>query len=143
MITRAQVVAEARSWVGTPWVHQHRTKGIATDCAGLVIGVARALGLVGADFDVPAYGRQADGTMLALCAAHMRRIAMDEMQPGDVVIVAVDREPQHMGIVSDYPGGRLAMVHATSTGPRGVVETRLVFARNLKFRAAFALPGVA
>jgi cell wall-associated NlpC family hydrolase len=142
MTTRAEVVAEARSWISTPWVHQHRTKGIAVDCAGLVIGVARSLGLVPADFDVPAYKRQPNGTMIDLCAAHMTRVDQAQMQPGDVLIVAVDMDPQHMGIVGDYAHGGLSLIHAASTGQRGVVETRLMFARNLRFKAAFALPGV-
>lgn len=142
MIARAEVVAEARSWVGTPWVHQHRAKGHAVDCAGLIIGVARALGLVPADFDVGGYGTAPDGRLLAMCQAHMRPVTRDAMQPGDVVVVAVKSDPQHMGILAPYPGGRLAMIHATSTGARGVVESRLVFTPVLQFRAAFALPGV-
>lgn len=142
MITRADIVAEARTWVGTPWVHQHRVKGHAVDCVGLVIGVARNLGLVPADFDVNGYSRMPDGHLLALCAQHMTPVARDAMQPGDVVVVAVEHDPQHMGILTPYPGGRLAMIHATSVGVRGVVESRLVFTRVLQFRAAFALPGV-
>jgi cell wall-associated NlpC family hydrolase len=142
MTTRAAVVAEARTWLGTPWVHQHRVKGHAVDCAGLVIGVARTLGLVGPDFDVADYTRTPDGRLLDLCAAHMRPVSRAAMQPGDVVVVAVEHDPQHMGIVTPYPGGRLAMIHATSVGGRGVVESRLVFTRVLQFRAAFAMPGV-
>ena len=34
------VVKEARTWIGTPFVHQGRTKGLACDCLGLMIGVA-------------------------------------------------------------------------------------------------------
>ena len=142
-VTRDQIVAEARSWVGTPWVHQHRVKGRAVDCVGLVIGVARALGLVPADFDVQGYGRVPDGRLLALCALHMRPVSRDAMQPGDVVVVAVEHDPQHMGIVGPYPGGRLSMIHSTSTGARGVVESRLVFSPVMQFRAAFVLPAVA
>ncbi|WP_159592238.1 NlpC/P60 family protein [Chelativorans xinjiangense] len=36
-------VAEALSWVGTPYRHQASRKGIACDCLGLVRGVWRAL----------------------------------------------------------------------------------------------------
>jgi cell wall-associated NlpC family hydrolase len=140
--TREQVVAEARTWLGTPWVHQHRAKGHAVDCAGLIIGVARALGLVSEDFEVPGYGTQPDGRLLDLCQRFMRPVARDNMQPGDVVVVAVDKDPQHLGIVTPYRGESLAMIHATSTGQRGVVESRLVFTPVFQFRAAFVLPGV-
>lgn len=33
------VVAEALSWVGTPYRHQGRLKGVGCDCLGLVLGV--------------------------------------------------------------------------------------------------------
>lgn len=141
MPERAAVVAEARRWLGTPWVHQHRALGAGVDCAGLVIGVARALGLVPPQFDCTGYGRNPDGTMLALCDAHMRRIRRADLQPGDVLVMAIEHEPQHMGIVGDYRHGGLSLIHAASKARR-VVETRLLFARNQSFRGAYALPGV-
>lgn len=39
----AAVVAEALSWVGTPYRHQAALKGLGCDCLGLVRGVWRAL----------------------------------------------------------------------------------------------------
>lgn len=141
MTTRAEVIAEAYTWLSTPWVHQHRTKAVAVDCAGLVIGVARELGLVAPDFDFTGYGRQADGTLMAVCEQFMTRIPRDEMQAGDVLVVAVERDPQHMGVLVPYRHGGLSLIHASSTA-REVVETRVMFARNFVFRAAFRLPGV-
>lgn len=141
-ITREQIVAEARSWIGTPWVHQHRTKGVAVDCAGLVIGVARALGVVADDFDVTGYGRQPDGTLLTVCDTHLERITRDQMQPGDVVVVAVERDPQHMGIVVPYRGALLALVHAASVAGK-VIEHRLLFGHGMLYRRAYRFPGVA
>jgi cell wall-associated NlpC family hydrolase len=40
---RDQIVAEARSWIGTPYRHQASLKGVGCDCLGLVRGVWRAL----------------------------------------------------------------------------------------------------
>jgi NlpC/P60 family putative phage cell wall peptidase len=37
------VVTEALSWVGTPYRHQGRKKGIGCDCLGLVLGVWSAV----------------------------------------------------------------------------------------------------
>lgn len=141
MTTAAEVVAEARAWMDTPWRHQHRTKGVAVDCAGLIIGVARELGLVSADFDFTGYGRQPDGSLLAVCQLFMNRIPRDQMAAGDVLVVAAESDPQHLGIVVPYRHGGLALVHASSTARR-VVETRLMFAPNFAYRAAFRLPGV-
>ncbi len=33
------IIAEARSWIGTPYRHQGRRKGVGCDCLGLVLGV--------------------------------------------------------------------------------------------------------
>lgn len=138
---RDQIVAEARSWLGTPWVHQHRTKGVATDCAGLVIGVARALGLVAPDFDFTGYGRQADGTLLDVCDRFMTRTSWAEAQAGDVLVVAIKGDPQHMGVLVPYRHGGLALVHAASTAGE-VIETRVMFSSMLRLRAVYVLPGV-
>jgi hypothetical protein len=70
MTTRAQVATQARAWIGTPFAHQHRARGVGVDCVGLVIGVARELGLVPSCFDVTGYGSVPDGVALpAQCAA--------------------------------------------------------------------------
>lgn len=138
MTTRADVVAEARTWLGTKWIHQHRAKGQGVDCAGLIICVARDLGLLPADFDINGYSRMPDGTLLAVCDQHMDRIDRSAMQPGDVLVVAIESDPQHMGIVGDYRHGGLSLIHAASKVGK-VIETRLMFARNQVFRGAYAL----
>lgn len=146
MTTRAEVVATARTWLGTPFQHQQTMKGVAVDCRGLVQGVAQELGLLPEDFGVEPYPRQPDGrTMLALCGQYMTRIEQAAMQPGDVVVVVVDAEPQHLGILGDYRHGGLSIIHASSRAPgaRGrVIETRLMFSRAQRFAAAYVLPGV-
>ena len=35
------IIAEARSWLGTPWHHQASLKGVGCDCIGFVRGVAK------------------------------------------------------------------------------------------------------
>ena len=45
---RAAVVAEAMTWIGTPWAHMAHLKGVGVDCANLPIaaGIASLLGAV-------------------------------------------------------------------------------------------------
>jgi cell wall-associated NlpC family hydrolase len=45
MATRAEIIAEARTWLKTPWRHQGRLKGIGCDCVGHIVCVPRALGI--------------------------------------------------------------------------------------------------
>lgn len=142
MTTRAQIVDCARSWLGTPWQHQQRAKGLAVDCAGLIIGVARELGLVDAEFDVNGYGRRPSGELIDLCAHYLDPVAQADLQPGDVVVVSIYREPQHMGIAADYAHGGLSLIHAASKPVPQVIETRLMFRRSLRFEAGFAFAGL-
>lgn len=136
------IVACARQWIGTPYHHAERRKGIATDCAGLVIGVARELGLVAPDFDVPAYDRIPDGvTLLKQCDQYMTRIG--DMKPGDVAVIEWgDGIPHHMGIVGDYRHGGLSLIHAEGLKQKRVIETRLMFTSAMRLAAAYRLPGV-
>lgn len=39
----AAVLAEAETWLGTPYRHQGSRKGVGCDCLGLVRGIWRAL----------------------------------------------------------------------------------------------------
>jgi cell wall-associated NlpC family hydrolase len=139
-MTGADVVAAARLELGTPWVHQQRAPRIALDCAGLVIVTAKRLGLVAEGFDVNGYSRTPDGTMLALCEAHMTPVS--DLELGAVLVLQTDRDPQHIGIVGDYRHGGWSIIHACSSAGK-VVETRLMFARNFVLRGIFRMPGVA
>lgn len=143
MTTRADVVTCARTWLHTPYQHQARLKGVGVDCAGLVIGVARELGLIAPDWDVQGYARQPDGVSLrGWCDDSMTPIRRDQMQPGDVVLVAFDAAPGHMGIVADYLHGGLSIIHALGVSARCVIETRLMFSSSMRFVGAYALRGV-
>ena len=143
MITRESIVAEARSWIGTPWHHAARVKGVGVDCVGLPVGVLRVCGAVALDFDVPPYVQSPDGTMIKTCSRHMIQIKQSEMQIGDLIVLASDVVPQHLGIVGDYCHGGLSIIHAANNArPPRVIETRLMFSRTQRFIAAFRLPGV-
>jgi cell wall-associated NlpC family hydrolase len=139
MTAASAVVATARAMLGTPWMHQARLPGTALDCAGLVICTARALGLIPPGWEIADYPRSPDGTLCALCAAHMRPIAAPEL--GAVVLVGIERDPQHLGILGDYRHGGWSVIHASSAAGR-VVETRLMWARNFSQAGLYRLPGV-
>jgi cell wall-associated NlpC family hydrolase len=137
--TAAAAVALARAGLGTPWGHQARVRGVGVDCVGLLLAVARTLGVVPPGFDVLGYGRTPDGaSLMANLRQHLPELPQAHMRPGDFVCVAFGPHPQHVGVVVDYPHGGLGIVHAVNG--RGVVETRLMFTPGMRFVAAFALP---
>ncbi len=138
---RQQIVAEARTWIGTRFVHQARLKGHGCDCAGLVVGVCKALGL--SDFDKADYSRIPDGIMMRrICEETMTAIAFTDVQPGDVLLFHFGSHPQHLGIVGDYLHGGLSIIHAYAPSHK-VVETRLDEVWISRIVAAYRLPGVA
>lgn len=113
MVSADMIVAEARSWVGTPFRHQQRAKGHGVDCIGLVVGVARALGLPLQDRTD--YARMPDGVTLgAELARQFDAVAEADMRPGDVLLFAMSKLPRHVAIYVGEVDGHPRMVHATS-----------------------------
>lgn len=125
MTTRADVVAEARRWIGTRFQHQGRVRGVGVDCVGLVIGVARELLLVPESFDITGYGRQPDGmTFQDYCDSHMIQSSKEAAVPGNVVSIAFNKHPMHLAILADYAHGGLSIIHALASS-RKCIEQRL------------------
>lgn len=110
-------VAIARSWIGTPYVHQASVKGVGCDCLGLLRGVWRELR--GAEpEDAPPYSpdwAEATGaeTLYAAMTRHLHEIAPACIAPGDVALFRMTpRGPaKHCGIVAGQ-GGALTLIHA-------------------------------
>lgn len=138
-MTGAQVVVVARSWIGTPFHHQGRVRGVGCDCVGLLIGIAHELAL--SAFDTTCYARRPDGRMLKdACDREMTPIARGEIAIGDVGLFALTGDPQHLAIFGDYPGG-LSIIHAHAPNRR-VVENRFDEMWAGRLVAAYRLPGV-
>ena len=125
----AEIVACARSWIGTPYRHQSSCRGAGTDCLGLLRGIWRET--IGPEPEtVPAYtadwseaGRSED--LLAAAARHLLPVANDEAAPGDVALLRM-REgglAKHVGILARSPKGDPTLIHAYSG--HGVVESPL------------------
>lgn len=124
---RAAFIAEARSYLRTPFRHTGRSRR-GVDCVGLV---AVALAAVGRDVaDRRDYGRDPvrDGLRDVL-VEHFGEPIDGEAQPGDVALMRWHRDGavdlfNHVGILTAYPLGGLALLHALSSN-REVVEHRL------------------
>lgn len=89
-ISRAAVVAEAMSWLGTPYRHQASLKGVGCDCLGLVRGIWRAL--YGPEPEpltayTPDWAEARGGETLAAAAGrHLVRTGIDRTADGDVLL---------------------------------------------------------
>jgi NlpC/P60 family putative phage cell wall peptidase len=141
-ITRAAIVAEAATWIGTPYRHQASLKGIGCDCLGLVRGVWRAL--LGEEPEVlPAYTpdwAEARGVE-ALAEAgrrHLVPIAAGEAGAGDVVVFRwrANLPAKHVGILVAAD----RFVHAHQGAAVAAAALTPWWRRRIAF--AFRFPGV-
>lgn len=131
------IVEAARRCIDTPYHHQGRKVGVGLDCVGLVVRVGRSIGALGTGFDVRGYSRVPDGfSLMHHLDDQLEPIERTEMRPGDVICVAFDGYPQHIGVLGDYAHGGLSIIHASSAAGR-VIETRLLFSAAMRFVAAF------
>lgn len=140
MITGADVVAEARKYLKTPFRHQGRVLERGCDCAGLVICVARDLGLKDQSFDISNYGRLPTGDELRRnLREHLDLVEgpFSEYKAGDVLLMRIESEPQHLAILtdSDY------MIHAYAQ-LRRVTEHRIDELWRSRIIEAYSFRGV-
>jgi NlpC/P60 family putative phage cell wall peptidase len=133
MITREEIVAQARTWVGTPWHHQGRLKHAGVDCIGLIVGVCNELGLLVEDRTD--YARFPDGRSLEQELSR-QLVPAGAPLPGDVILFSISRLPQHVGFSSP-----VGLIHAHQ-GSKTVVETVLSERWKSRIVGVFTLPGV-
>ena len=137
------VVIEARRWIGTPFVHGARLRGVGCDCIGLVFGAHVAAGLLPpawwtATFDPVYRGYSRSPTSAQLDGA--MRLAFretEEVEPGCVVTLSIGRRAIHAAIVAPYDGGGLSLLHCLHD--IGVREHRLCSSWRSRVAAAWCL----
>ncbi|TCG08383.1 peptidase P60 [Paraburkholderia steynii] len=133
---RAAFVAEVRTWLDTPYQHQGRLKGVGVDCIGLVVGALHACGLF-VDVDPTGYDKRPDGTLRARMLDYLTPVALDEAQPGDILLFHFAAVPMHIGVLT----GPDMITHAYSRNRR-VVEHRLDERWRALVASSFSVPGV-
>lgn len=139
----ARIVAAARGWLGTPYVHQCARRGAGSDCLGLIRGVWREV--YGAEPEaVPAYSMdwsepQGEERLWEAALRHLAPKAESGMQAGDVLLFRMRQGAvaKHLGIVSDA-GAAPRFIHAYSR--HGVVESALGAGWRARVVACFEFP---
>ena len=120
----ARIVAEARSYLGTPYHHMADIKGVGIDCALILVRVFCDLGLVPL-FDPRPYTKdwflhRHEEQYLNHLLAQAREVERPE--PGDVILSRQGRVYSHGGIVTQAKP--LEIIHAFA--PAGcVIEERV------------------
>lgn len=143
MTTRADIVASARRWIGTPYLHQASLLHVGCDCLGLLRGVWRET--MGAEPEAPPpytpdWGEALrEETLLDAMRRHFTPIPVSEFQEGDVLVFRFRAHlpAKHIGIATS----RTHMAHAHSGAC--VTETPIGAHWRKRIAAVFAFPGLA
>ena len=145
-VSRAEIVAEARSWIGTPYRHQASLKGAGCDCLGLIRGVYRVFCGPEKEPVAPYSPNWAEetGQETLRDAARRHLVEIDAapfrngepLREGDVILIRVrDRGPAKHAAIASGPD---TIVHAYDR--HAVAENALPTAWRRRIAYAFQFP---
>ncbi|MDP8997126.1 MAG: NlpC/P60 family protein [Pseudomonadota bacterium] len=111
--TRAAIVAEAISWIGTPFHDDSRIKGVGVDCAQFVAAVYLATGAT-PQFETPRYVAQwflhrDEERLMDFVKQFGKEIQEADAKAGDLVLYKIGRAYAHAAIIIDWPN---EIIHA-------------------------------
>ena len=141
-MTRDDIVAAARTWIGTPYRHQASRIGLGADCLGLIRGVWRDL--LGEEPELPPpytpdwAEALREETLLQAARRHLEEIPIGAASAGDIYLfrMGLGHPAKHCASVA----GQDRIIHAY--WGRAVCETRRVPWWRRRIAAAFAFPQV-
>ena len=133
------VVEEARRWIGTPYRHHGRLRGVGCDCLGLVLGVWEALNGPLPE-KVPPYSADwaeiADGDRLAQAASrHLVPAPLGEIAAGDVLLFRWRQHTAAKHLAIAVSADR--MIHAHDGAAVCEVAISMGWKRKIAFRYKF------
>jgi cell wall-associated NlpC family hydrolase len=117
MIDKSKIVAQARTWLGTPFKHQGRLKGVGVDCLGLIICTLAELeisftGKNISEIDEKNYSMLPSGERLQnKLNQYAQAITNSQIMAGDILLMQFSGEPQHLAFATNHPNG-LGLIHS-------------------------------
>jgi cell wall-associated NlpC family hydrolase len=98
MISDADIIAEVKSWIGTPWKHGVARKGWGTDCGQFIVAMCRGFGWVAPGFTVSPY--HADYSM------HNNKSLMREALINSGAVELADKQDLQVGDILLFQNGK-------------------------------------
>ena len=137
------VLAIARTWFGTPYLHQCSVQGVGCDCLGLARGIWRALH-GDEPWEVPPYSRDwgeaGRREVLAEAArAALIEVSLGDAGPGSLILFRMGTgvPAKHCGLLGESVI-RPSLIHAYDRS--GVVEEAFTPAWSRRAAFAFVFP---
>lgn len=113
-MSRDDIVNAALLAEGTPFKHQGRVVGRGLDCAGLYVFICQVLEIPHLDatgYPRTPFGgeleRQLDGQ------PSLQRVPVDEAGKGDILVMRMSKQPQHIAIHTGNEAGYPCVIHAS------------------------------
>jgi NlpC/P60 family putative phage cell wall peptidase len=137
---RAAIITEAEQWEGTPYHHLASLKHIGCDCIGYIIGIAKSVGVLAADYVPLPYSpqwqlhntRELLKEGIIACGGH----PTVQPAPGDILLFRFGLTASHSAIL--LPDN--SIMHAVLN--KRVMRQRLTQAWRQKLDSAYCFPGV-
>ncbi|MFN7038696.1 MAG: hypothetical protein ACK4OM_03910 [Alphaproteobacteria bacterium] len=125
-ILTTQIIAEAKTWLGTSFHHQGRVKKTGLhnggcDCIGLILGIAKSLNLKSnfdkskllIEFDKVNYKRIVIGNDLKnIMSMHFIEIDLDHAEICDIVLFNINKNLQHIGMIIEKNQSAIYVIHS-------------------------------
>lgn len=128
----AAVVAEAMTWLKTPFHHRARAKRCGVDCANFLVAVFGHVGVVPADLDLGHYApdwhlHHDEPRFLSTLKQYADPLPPGETpRPGDIAMFEYGRHAAHGAIVTQWPQvihawaqARMVVLSDADSGPLG------------------------
>lgn len=104
--SREEVVAEAMTWLRTPYHHRARLKGIGADCAQFPVAVYESLGLIPhiePEYPPDWHMHRDEDRYVQWALRFAREVQADQAMAGDLAIWKWGRAYSHGGILLEGP----------------------------------------
>lgn len=142
MTTRKEIIARARSWVGTPYRPQGRKRGVdgGGDCIAVLEDIGLHFGMIAKPVQSVYSISEASvrdilrGLTQSGCVRH---IQVNQRRPGDILFFRYSSIPTHLGVMT----GPLSVVHAHQDVGQ-YIESALFPSLSSRISSAWIFPGV-
>ena len=123
----SELIKKSREFLGVPWVHQGRSiKGV--DCVGFLLLAFKHINID--IIEIKGYSRHPDGVKLKKIMdeqPNLRRLKSNEpLEFGDILLLRIRREPQHVAMLVPSTTADFGMIHAYNGGDKKVIEHNYV-----------------
>lgn len=141
-MTRDDIVNTALHAIGTPFRHQGRVLGLGMDCAGLYVFICQMLDIPHQDatgYPRTPYDGELERQMDEQPA--LQRIPVEEAGKGDILVMRMTKQPQHIAIHAGDEAGYPCVIHASEMHG-GVVHHRIDELWRARVVRAYRFSGV-